>query len=59
MENKKDPPRDPRDRSIDRPSYDAADMASRKEGGEGSADEISPTDDNAGPRIRDLPSLIN
>ena len=51
MENRNDPPRDPRDRSIDRPSYEAADITPRKEGGEDSVEEISPTDDNADEKV--------
>ena len=52
MKNRNDPPRDPKDRSIDRPSsYDATDVTPRKEGGEDSAEEISPTDDNADEKV--------
>ena len=51
MENSKAPPHDPRDRSIDRPSYDTADMTPRKEGGEDSAEEISPIDNNADEKV--------
>jgi hypothetical protein len=45
------PPRDPRDRSVDRPDYYPADQTPRKEGGEDSAEEISPTDESADEKV--------
>ena len=51
MYHKNDPPRDPRDRNIDRPSYDTADTTPRREGGEDSAENLSPTDDNANEKV--------
>ena len=41
-------PKDPRDQNLERPaSYDFPDQTPRREGGEDSAEHISPTDDNA------------
>lgn len=50
MKNEFDGPRDPRDRSVDRPDY-YPDQTHRKEGGEDSAEEISPTDDSADEKV--------
>ena len=44
-----DPPRDPQDRSADRPY--PADQTPRREGGEDSREEIWPTDNNADEKV--------
>jgi hypothetical protein len=51
MENNTDILQDPRDKNYDRPSYDPADSTPRNEGGEDSAENISPTDDNADEKV--------
>jgi hypothetical protein len=45
-------PKDPRDQNLERPaSYDLPDQTPRKEGGEDSAEHISPTDGNADEKV--------
>jgi hypothetical protein len=44
-------PRDPQDRNADQFSYDPADQTPRKEGGEDSIENMSPTDDNADEKV--------
>jgi len=51
MEKQTNDPRDPRDRNIEKPTYYPADQTSRREGGEDSAERISPTDDNADEKV--------
>ena len=42
---------DPRNKSFERPTDYGADQTPRKEGGEDSAEHISPTDDNADEKV--------
>jgi len=45
-------PKDLQDRNFERPStYDMPDQTPRREGGEDSAEHISPTDDNADEKV--------
>ena len=52
MDNRIKDPRDPQDRNFERPAtYDMADQTPRREGGEDSAESISPTDENADEKV--------
>jgi hypothetical protein len=52
MRNKNAGPKDPQNRRFEKPSsYDRPDQTPRREGGEDSAEHISPTDDNADEKV--------
>jgi hypothetical protein len=51
MQNNKDTPAGPKNKSFERPSDYSADQTPRKEGGEDSIESMSPTDDNADEKV--------